>query len=108
MPHRRLLSEKELSEVVARVAAQEAAGEIEPWRQQDTPACLLPELPTPGSIVSRRALPALGATELTLSNGMRVCPLQIPSSAEFEATPLAGEEPTFVLCYDSDICGGNL
>ena len=69
----RHLSEKELTEVVERVAKKEAAGEIEPWSQEEVPTCLLPEMPTPGSIVSRRALPELGATELILSNGMRVC-----------------------------------
>lgn len=70
--HRRHLSEHELSEVVARVAAMEAAGEIQPWSQQDAPSCLMPELPPRGTIVSRRALPELGATEMQLSNGMRV------------------------------------
>ena len=58
--------------MVARVAAMEAAGEILPWSQQDAPASLMAELPPPGTIVQRKELKALGATELLLSNGMRV------------------------------------
>lgn len=54
----------------------EAAGEIGAWSQQDAPACLMPKLPARGSIVSRRPLPELGATEMELSNGMRVRPGQ--------------------------------
>ena len=72
---RRSVSEQELQEVVSRVGAQEAADDIPQWSQADAPASVLPpdQLPEPGRVVSRRELPALGATELVLSNGMRVC-----------------------------------
>jgi hypothetical protein len=36
------------------------------------PDDLMAELPEPGSVVSERAWPLLGATELLLNNGMRV------------------------------------
>ena len=74
---RRSVSEHELQEVVSRVCAQEAEDDIPQWTQADAPASVLPpdQLPKPGRIVSRRELPVLGATELVLSNGMRVCPV---------------------------------
>jgi len=72
---RRSVSEHELQEVVARVCAQEVEDDIPQWTQADAPASVLPpdQLPKPGRVVSRRELPVLGATELVLSNGMRVC-----------------------------------
>ena len=71
---RRNVSEQELQEVVSRVCAQEAEDDIPQWSQADAPASVLPpdQLPKPGRVVSRRELPTLGATELVLSNGMRV------------------------------------
>ena len=60
--------------MVSRVQADEAEDRILQWTQADAPASVLPpdQLPKPGSVVSRRELSALGATELVLSNGMRV------------------------------------
>lgn len=43
---------------------------------QDAPVELVGEVPAPGHIVSRSELPELEATELVLSNGMRVSQLQ--------------------------------
>ncbi len=69
----RTVSETELSEVVNRVGEREREDRIPQWTQADAPASVLGpnELPNPGSIAHRRELPALGATELMLSNGMR-------------------------------------
>lgn len=70
--HRSHETEAQLAEVVACVAAAEAAGSIQPWPYEDAPVELVGELPPPGQITSRIELPELEATELVLSNGMRV------------------------------------
>lgn len=45
---------------------------IEPYQDDVADGELLTELPKPGSITSEKAVPALGATEWQLSNGIRV------------------------------------
>lgn len=55
-----------------KVEQQEASGSIDPLSEDETPTQLLESPPEPGSIVSRKDYPVLGAVELTLSNGMRV------------------------------------
>ncbi|MDE5553651.1 MAG: insulinase family protein, partial [Muribaculaceae bacterium] len=46
--------------------------EIEPYKDQMKEEPLIPSLPTPGKIVSTTELPQWGATEWTLSNGVKV------------------------------------
>jgi hypothetical protein len=58
---------------VARVDAAEATGSIQRWSQEDAPEDLLVTAPEAGQIVDRKHFPVLDATELTLSNGMRIC-----------------------------------
>lgn len=58
---------------VSRVDAAERSGSIQRWSQEDAPEDLLAATPEPGHIVDRRHFPVLDATELTLSNGMRIC-----------------------------------
>lgn len=60
--------------MVRRVDRAEAQGEIGPWEQIDAETAIIPvgKEPLPGQIVARRQWPAIGATELTLSNGMKV------------------------------------
>ena len=50
-----------------------AQGAIGLWVEDDVPDCLLPSEPLPGVVVSERSYEGLGAVELTLGNGMRVC-----------------------------------
>lgn len=69
----RTISTEELQRVVDKVEQQEASGSIQPLSEDETPTQILETPPEPGSIVSRREYPVLGAVELTLSNGMRVC-----------------------------------
>jgi hypothetical protein len=90
-------SEEELAAVVARVDAAEAAGDIGPWEQDDVPSAIIPpgREPARGEIASRRDFKALGGTELTLGNGMKVLPLGIPlavacCAGSLHATLLAG------------------
>ncbi len=60
--------EKELLAVLEEVKRNEIA----PYEDTTTDAPLLPEMPAPGAIVSRRTIEAAGVTEWTLSNGVRV------------------------------------
>lgn len=46
--------------------------EISAYEDKTSDAPLIPQEPAPGSIVSRREIPAVGVTEWTLSNGARV------------------------------------
>ncbi len=68
----RSVSTDELQRVIAEVQQQEAAGAIEPLPEDDTPTRILETDPQPGQIVVRKEYPVFGATELKLSNGMRV------------------------------------
>ena len=69
---RRSVSTDELQRVIAEVQQQEAAGAIEPLPEDDTPTRILETDPQPGQIMDRKEHPVFGATELKLSNGMRV------------------------------------
>ena len=63
--------------MVERVSAMEQQGLIEPWAGSDEHNSIIPQglEVTAGQITSRRAYPSMDATELRLSNGMRVgCP----------------------------------
>ena len=66
------MSNAELQTVIDEVQRQEAAGNIDPLPEDDTPTSILEAEPEAGQIVSRKDYPVLGATELTLSNGMKV------------------------------------
>ncbi|DBA85638.1 TPA: hypothetical protein ACH3X1_005214 [Trebouxia sp. C0004] len=71
--HNRSVSTDELQRVIDAVQQQEAAGAIEPLPEDDTPTRIFETNPQPGQIVDRKEYPVFGATELKLSNGMRVC-----------------------------------
>lgn len=60
--------EKELLAVLEEVKREEIA----PYEDTMTDAPLLPDMPVPGEVVSRRTIEAVGVTEWTLSNGARV------------------------------------
>eukprot|EP00897_Mesotaenium_endlicherianum_P008456 jgi/Mesen1/7639/ME000004S07907 len=64
---------EDLRRVAARVAALEASGGIAKWQEEDVPEDLVAVPPTVGEVVASTEYPKLGATELVLSNGMRVC-----------------------------------
>ncbi len=61
-------TEEEFAAVIAGVEAEE----IEPYKEEVRTDPLIPNLPAPGKIVSEQALDQWGATELTLSNGVKV------------------------------------
>lgn len=68
----RSVSTDELQRVIDEVEQREAAGSIEPLSEDEAPTQILESQPEPGSVVSRKEYPVLGAVELQLSNGMRV------------------------------------
>jgi zinc protease len=45
---------------------------VTPWRDEMAGRALLAKAPTPGSVMDRREIPEIGATVLTLSNGVEV------------------------------------
>jgi zinc protease len=55
-----------------KVVAQARAAVIEPYREKAVPTELMPRLPNPGEISTRKTMDAIGVTELTLANGVRV------------------------------------
>lgn len=78
-PWCRTVKEAALKAVVERVSAMEQQGLIEPWAGSDEQNSIVPQglEVTAGQITSRKEYPSMDATELQLSNGMRVgCPLQ--------------------------------
>ena len=69
----RSVSTDELQRVMHEVDEEEASGCIESLSDEDTHTSILASEPEAGQVISRREYPVFGATELTLSNGMRVC-----------------------------------
>ncbi len=59
------------SELEAIVARAKAAP-LEPDRDRAAPASLMPQLPSPGTVVGRKTIDGIGVTELLLANGVRV------------------------------------
>jgi zinc protease len=49
-----------------------AAAPVEPWADPTTNRALVEKAPAPGKVVSKRTVPEIGATVLTLSNGVQV------------------------------------
>lgn len=67
-PGTRIPDPSSLREAVAAARRQR----VTPYVDSVPRHALLPDVPTPGRIVAERALPEIGATEWTLSNGARV------------------------------------
>lgn len=102
-----LLPEKEgealpTQEAFAAAMAAVDAETIEPYVDEVKAEPLIPSLPAPGKIVSEKALDQWGATELTLSNGVKVIVKQTKFKADeilFGATAFRGTAP---LSADND------
>jgi zinc protease len=52
--------------------ARAAAAPVEPWADPTTNRALVEKVPAPGKVTARRTVPEIGATVLTLSNGVEV------------------------------------
>ncbi|MDE6269946.1 MAG: insulinase family protein [Muribaculaceae bacterium] len=61
-------TEEEVAAVIAKVDAEE----IEPYKDEMKSEPLIPNLPAPGKITATKQLEQWGATEFTLSNGVKV------------------------------------
>ena len=57
---------------IAKIINEADQIEVEPYEDKVVDAPLIEEMPTPGSISSEKTLEGVGATELTLSNGIKV------------------------------------
>ncbi|XP_057765310.1 zinc protease PQQL-like isoform X1 [Salvia miltiorrhiza] len=62
-----------LRRVVSRVNSLEQARCISPWDDENIPEEIISVEPNPGSVVQQFEHSSIGASELILSNGMRVC-----------------------------------
>ncbi|KAH9303201.1 hypothetical protein KI387_014784, partial [Taxus chinensis] len=64
---------EEVKATVSRVQIVEDTGNIPPWEEEHIPDEIVTRKPEPGDIVSKTEFSEFGATELVLSNGMRIC-----------------------------------
>ncbi|PKA56306.1 Ubiquinol-cytochrome-c reductase complex core protein I, mitochondrial [Apostasia shenzhenica] len=64
---------EDLKAVVSKVNALENERGISPWDDEHVPENVVLDKPNPGSIIEESVFPGVCATELMLSNGMRVC-----------------------------------
>jgi zinc protease len=76
---------------VLAVIAEAEARAVEPWQAEAVPATLMAAAPVPGAVTAERAIAALGVTEWTLANGVRV--LVKPTDFEADAVYLSGSSP---------------
>jgi zinc protease len=67
-PGVKLPTEAELQAVFHRVAASK----VEPYQEKQLGTELIAQKPVPGKVVARKTIDEIGATELSLSNGVRV------------------------------------
>ena len=88
------VSAEDLRAVAERVREREAAGDIPPLQEAALPSAVIEaaDAPARGGIAGRRAHEGFGATELTLSNGMRArwAPLRL-SVTRFQGLPESGQ-----------------
>ncbi|PWA80900.1 insulinase (Peptidase family M16) protein [Artemisia annua] len=63
----------DLKLAVLKINALEEEGNISPWDEDHIPEEIVASKPNPGSVVEESEYSNIGATEVILSNGMRVC-----------------------------------
>jgi zinc protease len=68
-----------------------AKGPLEPWEDKAVAGSLMPQPPKPGKIVKEGKVEAIGVTEWTLSNGVRV--IVKPTDFEADAVLVEGDSP---------------
>lgn len=64
---------EDLRAVVLKVNSLEEEKSIPPWDEEQIPEEIVAQAPEPGSIIDKVEHPGIGATEMILSNGMRIC-----------------------------------
>lgn len=60
------------SEMLRNTIARASAAPVDPWKEATEGRALVEKDPTAGKVTARRAVPEIGATVLTLSNGVEV------------------------------------
>jgi zinc protease len=78
-------------ERVRAIVAEVGKGAIEPWEDKAVVAPLMASKPQPGKVVKEAKIEAIGVTEWTLSNGVRV--LVKPTDFEKDAVVITGTSP---------------
>ncbi|XP_065849756.1 zinc protease PQQL-like isoform X2 [Euphorbia lathyris] len=63
----------DLKKVLLKIDILEGEGSISPWDEEKIPEEIVSTKPTPGSILNQLEYSKIGASELILSNGLRVC-----------------------------------
>ncbi|KAI4380729.1 hypothetical protein MLD38_006890 [Melastoma candidum] len=63
----------DLKNVVQKVTSLEEGSKISPWAEELIPEEIISVKPVPGHVIEQREYSNIGATELILSNGMRIC-----------------------------------
>ncbi|XP_015571815.1 zinc protease PQQL-like isoform X2 [Ricinus communis] len=63
----------DLKKVLLKINALEAEGSISPWDDENIPEEIVATKPNPGSVLHQLEYSNIGASELILSNGMRIC-----------------------------------
>ncbi|KAJ8766724.1 hypothetical protein K2173_005335 [Erythroxylum novogranatense] len=63
----------DLKNLLLRINFLEMERSISPWDDENIPEEIITTKPTPGDVVDQRVYSNIGASELFLSNGMRVC-----------------------------------
>ncbi|HWO17714.1 MAG TPA: insulinase family protein [Kofleriaceae bacterium] len=76
---------------VRAIVAEVEKSAIEPWEDKAVVAPLMAQKPAPGKVVKEGQIEALGVTEWTLSNGVRV--LVKPTDFEKDAVIITGSSP---------------
>ncbi|XP_078431997.1 insulinase (Peptidase family M16) protein [Wolffia australiana] len=71
--HRARATLDDLKGTVLKVNSMEAERNIFPWDDEHVPEEIVCNKPIPGCIVQQSEVPNIGITEMTLSNGMRIC-----------------------------------
>ncbi|KAL4301725.1 hypothetical protein GQ457_10G017130 [Hibiscus cannabinus] len=63
----------DMKNIVMKINKLENKGSISPWDDEHIPEEIVNSMPNTGNIIEQREHANIGASELTLSNGMRVC-----------------------------------
>ncbi|KAA8534881.1 hypothetical protein F0562_029903 [Nyssa sinensis] len=63
----------DIKTVLLKINSLEEERSISPWDDENIPEEIISTMPNPGSVVQQLEYSNIGATELILSNGMRVC-----------------------------------
>ncbi|MDQ3366692.1 MAG: insulinase family protein [Myxococcota bacterium] len=76
---------------VLEIVAEVAKSEIDPWQDKAAVTALLAQPPQPGKVTKETKIEAIGVTEWTLSNGVRV--IVKPTDFEADVVTISGTSP---------------